>query len=347
MKYKYTPYEAECPVCGNTHAEILYELTSKEAAQWFFLEEREPDRYKNIERVIRRLWDGKQTAFVRCKNCSFCFADPYIAGDSEFYSSLYETPRYPEWKWEFELTYISLKEKIQNGELSQPFLLEIGAGDGAFVRRAAENLFNKDHLLTLEYSQYGKNKIEESGIECLAKDVREIDLAKYKQHFDVICMFQVLEHLDNLNSLFKRFNEITTDSALLYIAVPSDIRVEFNEKYDAVGDMAPCHVGRWNEQSFDMIARQFGWQLKELKREPESKIWRFLEFSLQRYAQHTKTHGSIFNKAESVQNRFLRYLCQIPLICLMALRSIPLLGQLMRDDLGKSQWVILQKNPVK
>ncbi len=344
MNYDRRFREAICPVCSDKRAEVLYEITSEEAAQWFFLKEREHSRNERMQQVIRRLWKGGNAAFVRCQNCSFCFSDPFVAGDSEFYSTLYEAPRYPVWKWEFEQTDTCLRSYIQDGSLSNNVaMLEIGAGDGAFVRRIADELIPADRIVTLEYSQYGKQKIESAGITCLPTDVRELDIERYRCHFGIVCMFQVLEHLDHLDPLFGRLNEITTDNALLYIAVPNDRRVQFNEEHHALGDMAPCHVGRWNEKSFQMIAQRFGWRVEQHKREPESKIWRFLEFSLQRYNQYTKKPGSIFNRSEAVSNRLLRYMCQIPLISLMALRSLPLLGQLMRGDLGKGQWVELRK----
>lgn len=344
MKYDRSAREAVCPVCGEKRAEVLYTISADEAAQWFFLKEREQSRYDRIRRAIERLWRGRGAAFVRCLHCSFCFSDPYIAGDGEFYGTLYESPRYPEWKWEFEQTYVSLQSHIASGKLPEPSLLEIGAGDGAFVRRIArDNVVPANRILTLEYSLYGKQKIEESGIVCRTADVRELEPVHYSNKFGVVCMFQVLEHLDQLDTLFQRLNDITTNSAVLYIAVPNDRRVQFNEEHDALGDMAPCHVGRWNEKSFQMIAQRFGWTVASHQREPESTVWRFLEFALQRYNQRTKVSGSIFNYSESVHNRLLRYMWQIPLISLMALRSLPLLGQLLRNDLGKSQWVELHK----
>lgn len=343
MKYERKPREAVCPVCSSRQAEVLYEITSDYAAQWFFLQERERNRHDRIQQTIRRLWQGERAAFVRCKNCSFCFADPFIAGDGEFYATLYEAPRYPAWKWEFQRTCDSLRAKVNSGELVRPSVLEIGAGDGAFIKKIAGDLAPTEGIVTLEYSQYGKEKIEEAGITCLAADVRELDLGQYGNRFDVVCMFQVLEHLDHLGSLFERLNAVTTDRAVLYIAVPNDRRVQFNEEHDALGDMAPCHVGRWNEKSFAMIAERFGWEVADHEREPESKFWRFLEFALLRYNEKTKKHGSLFNRVEAIENRLLRYMGQIPLISLMALASLPLVGQLMRDDLGKGQWVEMRK----
>lgn len=242
------------------------------------------------------------------------------------------------------MTLKALRQNIGKTTPDDVRLLEIGAGDGAFVRRlVGEKVVDSSNILTLEYSVYGKSRIEEEGITCLPVDVRMLDREHYRGHFTTVCMFQVLEHLDNLEELFLCLNDITAPSAAIYIAVPNDKRVTFNEQHDALGDMMPCHVGRWNKHSFEAVADKFGWEVKGHAYEPESVFWRFLEFSLYRYVERTKVSGSLFNTAEAIQNRFLRYSAQIPLISAMALYSLPLLPSLFRKDLGKSQWVELRK----
>lgn len=348
MKYKLTTVNAVCPVCCHTEAELLYEITSEQAAQWFFLEELEADRHIRIQKAIETVWQGKEARFLRCQRCKFGFADPYAAGDSNFYETLYEAPNYPAWKWEFEQTLRSLQQKLRSGEVHKPYLLEIGAGDGAFLGKLIqEKVVPPADMLALEYSVYGKRKIEEMGVSCLATDVRLLTEDMYERPFNVVCMFQVLEHLDDLEGLFQCINKITVKNASMFIAVPNDRRVAFNEEHEALGDMAPCHVGRWNKDSFTSIADRFGWQVVQHGYEPESKIWRFLEFSLYRYVQQTKVSGSIFNWAETISNRLLRYVFQIPLISLMAIRSLHLLPQLSGNDMGKGQWVEMRKREKK
>ena len=51
-----------------------------------------------------------------------------------FYDLAYERTRYPSWKWEHQLTLDSIRQTILP-QIHQPVrVLEIGAGDGAFIQ---------------------------------------------------------------------------------------------------------------------------------------------------------------------------------------------------------------------
>ncbi len=57
-------------------------------------------------------------------------------------------------------------------------LMEIGAGDSAFVRRIAEDLLPKESILCTEFSDYGRKQIEKFGVICLSEDVRDLSRAE-------------------------------------------------------------------------------------------------------------------------------------------------------------------------
>src|SRR5208337_399944 len=156
---------------------------------------------------------------------------------------------YPKWKWEFQETYEAIK-KLAKSDLK---LMEIGAGDGAFIRRIAEEILPKENIFCTEFSRYGRHRIEYFGVKCSAEDVRCLSdsNSEYEDAFDIVCMFQVLEHMDRLELLFKKLNLLMKSGGNLFISVPNQRLIEFNENNGALLDMPPNHVGRWNIRCFE------------------------------------------------------------------------------------------------
>ena len=340
MAYDLSPREGDCPICGSDRAELLHTISSRFTAQYYALREREPERNERIRAEIERLWGGETCEIVRCRDCGFVYADPFVPGDGRFYSLFYDDPVFPKWKWEYEETCRILADKQSEGTIpAEPRILEVGAGTGMFVKRLAGEITPADHIVTVEYSDAGKREIEEGGIMCLQEDVRELP-AEYDGTFDVICMYQVLEHMDRLDPLFERLYRLAVPGALLFIAVPNDRMLTYYEENDAWLDNAPVHVSRWNRTAFEKIGERHRWRLEDHQVEPDSRIWRFLQFSLYRYVHRTKRSGTVYNWAESRKSRLLRYLAQVPLIGYQALRSPGAIRHLMPRNMGSSQMVL-------
>ena len=336
MAYDLTPLVHECPICSSKRCELLHQLDSTFTAQYYVLQELEPERHLKIKKEIERLWEGQDCRIVRCRDCQFVSVDPFIPGDQPFYSLFYDNPKFPKWKWEYEHVYQHLKEAVEKGQLVKPRILEIGAGTGMFVKRVSEDITSPDNIVTLEYSDAGKQAIEAMGIKCIQQDVLQLG-DEYNASFDVICMYQVLEHINNLDQIFAKLNQLSTPMGLLFIAVPGNNMMTYYEEHDAWIDNAPVHLSRWNRGCFEMIGSRHGWRLDSHEYEPTSLLWKLLQFSLYKYVYNTKNSGTIYNWAESRRNRLVRYFFQVPLISLTTLRSIPKLLKLAPKDMGHAQ----------
>jgi len=84
---------------------------------------------------------------MQCSQCGFCFSYPYVAGDERFYSLAYVRSGYPKWKWEFQITYDLLRRNLR----SNCKLIEIGAGDGAFISKIAKDVLPKANIFCTEF----------------------------------------------------------------------------------------------------------------------------------------------------------------------------------------------------
>ncbi len=338
QNYQQIPRQNKCPVCGTMDATILWVTSSNQSAQHFVLHEKHPTKYFKLVSQIESIWGQNKCEVIQCDGCGFCYSNPYIAGDSQFYDLAYDRSSYPTWKWEFLLTY-NILNKFSKSDLT---LLEIGAGNGAFIRRIANKILLKENILCTEFSKYGKNQIENMGVKCLSDDVRNLSNIELKGTFDIVCMFQVLEHMDKLDILFQKLNWLMKKGGSLFIAVPNPKLIEFNELNGALLDMPPNHIGRWNIKCFEVIAQQYGFKIEDHKVEKFSLTSVAKQFITYRYLRNSQQNGTFENKIEQINNKYLLKLIRIPGVLVNLIQALPSLFK-MNSGLGNSQWVHLIK----
>jgi len=327
--------QASCPVCGNERGLArLWQASSEEAAQHFVLKEKNQERHQALKAQIEILWRKDTCDIVQCDECGFCFSHPYVSGDAKFYDLAFHGSGYPSWKWEFQLTY----DELKNNPAPTDPLLEIGAGNGAFVSRIADNVMPRDRILCTEFSVTGAEAIQKLGVKCLQKDVRQLNDEEFRGAFQTVCMFQVLEHMDDLHILFSKLNWLLKDGGSLFIAVPNEKRIAFNEAHGALMDMPPNHVGRWTQPAFDKILRKYGFTLRQHRVEPISLVASARGFALYRYLRSSQRRNSIANVVERINSRPLRAAMRIAGLGVHVLAAAPVFFKMSRDC-GYSQWV--------
>jgi len=273
MKYLYAPYNKACPVCSHTKNKLLYKVSANEAARHFVVTHGlEAEKAATIAKKISSLWHAPEAAVVNCTNCGFAFADPFVAGDHEFYNLLpHATEGGAEyWKWEFDKTYKTIAAIAPaNNDLT---LLEIGASNGDFIKRVA-GIILKKNMLCLEYSESGVSAIKKAGIEAQSRDFHELSQQQeFDQKFDIICLFQVLEHLDKLEETFNTLKKISKPGGHIFIGVPNGRKIKFNELNDALLDMPPNHIGRFSKKSFALLGEKHGLEIDEIAVEPFTSL---------------------------------------------------------------------------
>jgi Methyltransferase domain len=334
-----------CPVCGFTKGKLLYTVTPEDAAQHFVLKEANPIRNKNLAVHIAGLWGQKTCDVVSCDSCDFIFANPYIAGDSTFYTLAYERTGYPKWKWEYQQTADAISEIASRPNQSPLRLLEIGAGDGAFVRKVSPKIIPKENILCLEFSDYGRNKILEYGIKCQGDDIRSLSASKFDNGFELICMFQVLEHMDRLNELFKQLNALSNSHTHLYVSVPNAAQIEFNETNGCLLDMPPNHIGRWNLQAFERIGTAYGWKVAEYQVEPFNMKETLKQQVAYRYLRVSQDASTLANKIEQMKSEKIRRIFRTLCAGIYSLTRLNSLVDAVSDkSRGDSQWIHFVKN---
>jgi SAM-dependent methyltransferase len=190
------------------------------------------------------------------------------------------------------------------------------------------------------WSGDGIQKIRNYGIDAQALDVRTLNP---EQPFDVICCFQVLEHLDRLDELFTHLHHITTTRGRLFFSVPNPKRIEFNETHGALLDMPPNHIGRWNARAFEAMCSRHGWRLELFESEPQDAAAFSRQFAIYRLMRRQQIGGFVYSKLASSRSRLVRRVLQAPLMALEMSKVATMKAELNDPTLGDSLFVQMSK----
>lgn len=256
-----------CPLCKSNPVKILRSSTATQVANSFTPKNVDVNRYNALKQNLNKLWKNQAVNIAECWNCKLIFANPFIAGDAEFYSIQAPNTPYPKSKWEYTQTLSKILQLFAPSRIS---VLDIGAGKGYFLRQLLSQGFTPQSLMSTEFSSVGKASIESVGVECQSVDIRDL---KTTRKFDVICMFQVLEHMDRLDELFSTLHELSNPGTCLFIAVPYGKRIEFNEQFQLLLDNPPNHVSRWSHTSFKVLAEKYNWELSGIELQPAHSMY--------------------------------------------------------------------------
>ena len=191
---------------------------------------------------------------VRCTVCEICFYTPSIAGDKSFYSKLSKFPWYYEsQKWEFDMAmeYIS--------EYKPSSLLEIGCGSGQFLDKVRNAIPESE----------GVDINEDAIALCKAKGLKvwSGELFESGKRYEMIVLFQVLEHLENVASILDKIIGMLAPGGMLLIAVPNPDSY-LKESELELGDMPPHHALNMNRKSLEYIGSSRSLEMIKYAQEP-------------------------------------------------------------------------------
>lgn len=235
-----------CPLCGKSRFEKVMICT---------------DHYAT----------GEPFEIFRCKDCGFMFTQN--APDENVIGRYYESPDYishsDTHKGLMNKVYhgvrqvmLSRKAKLirHNCDTSRGKLLDIGAGTGYFPHFMAGKGWE---VSAIEKSQQARTFAKEH-FNLDVKGPEALD-AFPPQSFDVITLWHVMEHLQNLNETWERLSVILKERGVLIIAVPNpssfDARhyKEFWGAYDV-----PRHLWHFTPSVMQQFGAKHGFKLSGL-----------------------------------------------------------------------------------
>jgi SAM-dependent methyltransferase len=283
-----------CPLCQATTGRVLYKVTTAESARQFIRPAFDKDNYLALLGVIRDLWGADECRQVRCDTCDSVFAWPHVGGNAHFYNISYARHmRYPQKRWEF---FAAARFVARDAAGS---MLELGAGDGAFVRILRSAGVPAQSIHVVEYSDAARNQLAEidariSVFSSLEHFMESAQPASYSHVF----AFQVLEHVQRPVEHLAAFRRILRTGGLVCMAVPNPQRIEANERNGLVLDMPPAHVTRFTVQGVSALASRAGFELSHTEVEPfVYRTW-FRDFLTFHFHRRLQSEGSIQSRME-------------------------------------------------
>jgi SAM-dependent methyltransferase len=332
-----------CPACLCSDSSLLFNVSSREAAQLLVIREGpHRDRHDALVSLIESQWQGDVCAVRECTSCGFGFAAPFVAGNAEFYNLAYPTVAYPSMKWEFTRTIQALRGLSTRNATA----LDVAAGHGFFLDLCVPGLFKPSNVMATEFNEESASLLRSKGYEARSIDIRSADFDDKRGKLDFIFLFQVIEHLDDVDSLFSRLRELGTETGNIFLAVPNVRWIRHREETGSLKDLPPTHIGRWTPAAFSSIAKRNGLVMTGHEVEPFSTA-KFVGNDLL-FSHFARSHrpGSIANRARSIKSSNVRRAAEAAEVILMAPRRIRALasGLRSRRELGGAAlWVHLTR----
>jgi len=328
--------KSQCPVCYSDHAMILHDFTAEEAAQHFICRESNPTRNTELAAHIEALWGSRHCKVRQCLVCGFGFSDPYVAGDVRFYNLAAERSFYGNERWEFTRTVKELVDMNFNAKR----VLEIGAGFGSFLDKIVGVHVPPSGVVALEFGEKAISVLRGKGYKATREDLRNAEL---DPGFDAIFMFQVLEHMGDLDGLFSRVHSLLRGGGLFFASVPNANSIRFAEENGSLLDMPPNHIGRWSELALKTVGEKHRLQLVGFETEPFS-IKQFVKTDVSySYLRAAQEKGTIANWSRSRRSTRYGKLLAAAVAAASAPRRLNVWRRAAKLRIGGALWAKYQK----
>jgi len=266
--------ELDSPLALHSTAQLVQNIDVKELIFHY---------QKKFKIDVSKYFHGfDEIGIYECNTTNYKFYYPFnIDGDSAFYRKLQDFEwYYMPWKWEHE--------KVKGLLKGHEHILEVGSGDFGFVERMQNEGFaisglelNEDSVIKAK--QRNLNGIEES-IQNHAKT--------YSNTYDIVCAFQVLEHIWDVRSFIEAKIDCLKKEGKLVVAVPNnDSFIRYSD--GGLLNKPPHHMGLWNATSLTKLVECFNLELEKIYYEP------LQDYHLNWYvdsliASKFKPHGNLY-----------------------------------------------------
>lgn len=200
-----------------------------------------------------------------CKETGYKFYYPQgLDGDGKFYEALQNQlgqGYYHKWKFENQLAF----DEIQADDK----VLDIGCGVGNFLTKASEK--TKD-VYGLELNEKAVNVCLGKGLKVYRELIQEHAI-KNEGFYDVVCMFQVLEHIYDVKEFMDASLKVLKKGGKLIIGVPNNEPYFLGyDKYCTL-NLPPHHIGLWNKKVFEKFSTLFNLMILKIEYDTKGRIF--------------------------------------------------------------------------
>lgn len=251
----------------------------------------------NVSKYFQKL---KNIQIYQCNDTGLNFYYPFnITGDEEFYEKLQEFPwYYMDWKWEHKKANNLIKKTDK--------ILEIGCGNGGFLqnmqKRGIENI-------GLEFNKTAIKVCQTKGLNIFKQSVQE-HAKNTKNKYNVVCSFQVLEHINitKIKSFLQASINMLEPNGKLIISVPNNYPDSLMTKNNIL-NMPPHHTSLWSTESLISLQNILPIKLEKLEIEPLQK-YHFNSYTNNTQNMIRKKYGLCGRIINKVSNKLITEIVQ-------------------------------------
>lgn len=213
---------------------------------------------------VSRFFTHDHFFLFRCNDTGYRFYHPKgMDGDGKFYEDLQTqlgSAYYHEWKFENEVAFNELKAGDK--------ILDIGCGAGNFLAKAKEKTF---HAIGLELNEKAVSVCRDKGLTVYSEFIHEHAL-RHESYYDVVCIFQVLEHIYDVKEFIEASLKVLKKDGLLIIGVPDNEPFFLGYDKFCTLNLPPHHMGLWNKNVFGKLATVFDLKIKKAEYDTKGEI---------------------------------------------------------------------------
>lgn len=195
--------------------------------------------------------------YYACKSCTLrffvCKDGSIPTGDDAFYNALNQI----EWYYASEKCEYEYSKNYINDDMK---ILEVGCGKAAFFDYLPPSA--RENYVGLEFSSGAIEQAKKRGIKIESIAIEEF-AKEHKGEFDVVCSFQVLEHVKNPYDFLKSQIECLKMGGLLIVAVPSEDGIA-RYYINNILNVPPHHISRWKDKALHKIAELFSLEVVDI-----------------------------------------------------------------------------------
>jgi len=287
-----------CPACREGFGATVGQHTVEAAADHFVPRDRDPARNTRLVTYLRDvLWKQDVVEVQRCSACGFGFAVPWVGGGAAFYAIAHQgDPHYPDRRWEFGVTVDALRR------FKPPVrLTELGAGKGAFLRSLGAGY----DVTAADYDAGAVAQLRAEGFDAVQGSLVDL-VERGDPPNDVICMFQTLEHMADLDQVFHLLKALLKPGGSVFLSVPNAAATQLQEQITGLWDMPPNHVGRWTPVAIARIAERHGFVVADIRLEPVRSVAIAWLFSVYTVNARSYDRSSMEGRISAITSRPLR-----------------------------------------